>query len=238
MNDIIYKKSIFDSISLMTILFSRIHTKCLEIIANKFFNKKITAPWMHYIEIEMMKTILKNVQPQKCLEWGSGYSTIFFPNFVKKNCEWISLEHNKNWVEKIKNLNKNPSVKIFHMPPNNPDWKKEYADGTYSAFKSYIEFPVKYGQFDFIFIDGRARKDCLIKAAKLIKDEGAVVLHDARRTHYHEPFKLFEHQILFDSDRGLWIGSKGRPIEEILNVDKYKMQWHWHNKIRKMLKGF
>ena len=180
------------------------------------FNKTIAKPWMKYREIEIIEEILKNLQPQKVLEWGAGYSTLYFPKILTENAMWISVEHDKEWAAKIKNANRNRRVEIFQVQPNHFPWTDEFGDGAYSDLTNYVEFPSKFGKFDFILIDGRARKNCVVKAHELAKDEGVVVLHDATREYYHEPFKLYKYQVLFADYRqdgsGLWVGSKGINI--------------------------
>ncbi|MDX1629386.1 MAG: hypothetical protein R3345_11840, partial [Fulvivirga sp.] len=104
----------------------------------------------------------------------------------------------------------------------------------------YIEFPA--GKFDFIFIDGRARKDCVKKAHELITDEGLVVLHDANRTHYHEYFDMFDHHELFDDHHkkygGVWLASRKKEINEFIPVEKHKKVWKRHDMLAKILKPF
>lgn len=95
------------------------------------------------------------------LEVGSGESTIEFAKQVKKV---ISLEHNEKWYRKIsKRLKKFNNVKYTLIKPNKM-WKKYVTDGNYESFKDYIDFlsSLKEEHFDLIFVDGRARKDCLL----------------------------------------------------------------------------
>jgi len=209
-------------------------------ILEKAFNIKKTKPWMKYREIEIIEEILKNLQPQKALEWGSGYSTTYFPKILNENAMWLSVEHDEKWATKVKNVNRNPSVEIFHVHPNHFPWTDKFGDGAYSDLINYVEFPSKFGNFDFILIDGRARKDCLVKAYELVKDNGVVVLHDATREYYHEPFKLYKHQVLFQDYRkdgsGLWVGSKGIDIKVVLDVDKHRKVWQIYDKVGKVLK--
>jgi len=192
-------------------------------------HEEVTKPLMRYREIEIVEEILKNLQPKKCLELGAGYSTLSFPEFLGESAKWISIEHERHWFKKIKDMNRRSNVEIFHIPPNRFPWTDEHKDGDYSDLKDYVEFPSKFGEFDFILVDGRARNDCLIKAYELIKSDGVVVLHDANREYYHEPFKLYKHQILLKDYRkdpgGLWIGSKGREIMDVLDVDKHLKYW-------------
>lgn len=41
-------------------------------------------PMMKYEGIEVIKEIINNLNPKKCLEWGSRYSTLFFPKLLPK----------------------------------------------------------------------------------------------------------------------------------------------------------
>ena len=220
-------------------MFKVLSTLCKEYrdtILERSLHKVIVKPWMRYKEIEIIEEILKNLQPLKCLEWGSGYSTLYFPKFLRKNARWISLEHEKNWASKIRSINQNLNVEIHCILPNILPWTDKHQDGDYSDLKDYIEFPSNFGKFDFILIDGRARKHCLIKAYNLIGNRGVVVLHDANRRYYHEPFKLYKNQVLFEDHRkhegGLWIGSKERKLNTILNVKRHKDLWLKHSKAR------
>ena len=53
-------------------------------------------PWMSKEEINLIEKYLKNTHI--ALEWGSGGSTAHFSKLVK---EWNSLEHNKEWYQKV-----------------------------------------------------------------------------------------------------------------------------------------
>jgi len=200
-------------------------------------HKKIIKPWMRYKEIEIIEEILKNQQPSKCLEWGCGYSTLHFPRFLKKSAKWISVEHEKIWASKIRSMNQNPRVEIYHIQPNNSPWTDKYQDGDYSDLRDYIEFPSKYGKFDFILIDGRARKHCLFKTYNLLENHGVVILHDANRKYYHKSFKPYKNQVLLVDYRkhegGLWVGSKKRNLKKLFDVKRHKSLWLRHNEIKK-----
>ena len=224
-----------DYLFVATNFFFQIYEKCKGKFFQVLFHKKIVRPWMRYQEIAIVSEVLRKLQPRKCLEWGGGISTIFFPKLLDKSAEWIAIEHNEAWMTKINSENKNPNVKIFYIPPNQIPWT---GDGGYDEFKDYIEFPSRFGVFDFILIDGRARKECLLKAYELIENKGMVLLHDANRIYYHEPFGLYEYDVLFSDnnpkeDDGLWLGSKGIDIKEVLRVDKHRKMWQIYNNFKK-----
>jgi hypothetical protein len=101
-------------------------------------------------------------------------------------------------------------IGLVNVRPNSDRWADE--DGSYEDFKDYIEYPSDKGPFDFIFIDGRARRGCLEMSRKLLASGGIVVLHDANRKHYREALVGFPETYAFIDDArpqsgGLWIGS-------------------------------
>jgi SAM-dependent methyltransferase len=207
---------------------------CLLYDIKSLIEEKICArltPLMNYKEIIIVKEVLKNRKPKRCLEWGAGYSTLYFPKYIGKSSKWISIEHDKQWFNKIRQLTaNNDQVSIYYVPPNQWPPTDAHSDGSFSDFQDYIKFPQKFSEkFDFILIDGRARKFCLIKAFNLLRDDGIVILHDANRKYYHKPFKLYDNQILFCDSRtsagGIWIGSKKISLNRILDIEKHRLNW-------------
>ncbi len=184
---------------------------------------------MKYKEVEIIEEILKNLKPRRCLEWGAGYSTLYFPDLLTRDAIWTSIEHEGAWAEKIKDRIKRPGVDVFYIKPNHFPWTDKDNDGSYDDLRDYVNFPDRFGKFDFILVDGRARKECVAKAYKLVADNGVVVIHDANRVYYHEPFKLYKHQAMFrdrhEDGGGLWIGSKNLDIKRVVDVDRHVTLW-------------
>jgi predicted O-methyltransferase YrrM len=198
-------------------------------IDRKIF-RKTSVPWMRHKEIDLLGELIDNLQPRKSFEWGAGFSTIFYPQLLDENSTWHALEHNLEWYNQIKTLNNRSNVKISHVFPDNKDFKD---DGSYEDFKTYINFPKE--TYDFILVDGRARKDCLEKAYQIISDRGIVVLHDANRKKYHEPFKMYKNSFLLTdyhkNGGGLWFGSKNTTLESVIDVQKHLKIWKKHRLI-------
>lgn len=217
-----------------------IYKELRDFLCEKLLCEAVYKPWMKWREIVIIEEILDNLKPQKCLEWGAGYSTLYFPKLLDNNAKWVSIEHEKEWFERIKNLNKNDNVELYLVEPNRYPWSDIYGDGDYLDLKNYVEFPSRFGKFDFILIDGRARKYCLEKAYELLKNSGVVVLHDANRVYYHEPFRLFKHSLLLTDYRkdagGIWIGSKGLKIEKIVDINKHVSVWKIIKRVGKLLR--
>lgn len=196
----------------------------------KLMGCNVIKPLMRDKEIIIIEEVLKNKRPKICLEWGAGYSTLYFSKYLEKDAKWIAVEHDKHWFDKIKRLVRQDSrVSIYYIPPNQSPWTDPYGDGSISDLKDYVTFPEKLNEkIDFILIDGRARKFCLITALKLLKDDGVVILHDANRKYYRSTFRHYKYQVLFEdlryNDGGLWIGSK-LGLDNILNINKHKLNW-------------
>ncbi len=204
-------------------------------ILDSCFNVTTVKPMMKYREIDIVTEIIETLRPQNCLEWGSGYGTMYFTLLLEKDAKWIAVEHNKEWALKVQEMNKRPNVSVFHVEPHAEKWTDPDNDGALSDLKDYIDFPERLGKLDFILVDGRARKECMAKALKLINDNGIVILHDANRGYYHETFELFEHRVFFENYRpnshGLFIGSRGTEIGDVLDVEKHKKLWGFYNGI-------
>ena len=71
-----------------------------DMLYGKITGNVVPKPWMKYREIEIIEEIIKNLKPKKCLEWGAGYSTLYFPRLLDSDAKWISIEHEKEWFEK------------------------------------------------------------------------------------------------------------------------------------------
>ena len=103
----------------------------------------------------------------------------------------------------------------------------------------YVEYPRRLTEskgFDVIIIDGRFRRRCLRVAAEVLAPGGLVLLHDARKTHYHGSLGIYEFGHFFDSGNlagskvkiKTWLGTLDRNrIPDILSISesvKHKRQ--------------
>ena len=117
-------------------------------------------PWMSQEEIALIKKYLK--PEYVSLEWGSGGSTAYFSQYVK---EWHSIEHNKDWYEKV-SQELPDNVTIYYV---GPDYRMNNRHGVSSKwpmnenFRIYANYPEKLNKkFDTVLVDGRARKWCAL----------------------------------------------------------------------------
>jgi len=128
-------------------------------------------PWFTYPSIDFLKEKLKS--SHTVLEFGSGNSTLFFAEVVKRV---VSFEHNTEWYEKL--LPKAPqNVELITASDGS---SKEYLDG----LKNLSE------KFDLVIVDGLFRKACLSESLNLITDNGIIILDDSERNEYIDGIKF------------------------------------------------
>jgi hypothetical protein len=191
--------------------------------------KKLAVPWMKWREIDAIREIIINTRPRNCLEWGAGYSTVYFPEFLSAEASWTSIEHEETWVREVSSRIRRTGIRVHHVPPERYPWTDADDDGTVEDLKSYVGFPSGMQELDFILVDGRARMACMDKATEIVSETGVVVMHDANRTIYRRPFASFPHQAwLLDyrnDSGGLWLGSKARPLNDFLEIDRHRELW-------------
>lgn len=163
-------------------------------------------PWFSYPSIEFIRQIIKPTY--KVLEYGSGYSTLFWKKHAGVVC---SIEHNREWAEKLMALD--PEVKVNVVEKNEPmsqttheylqEFIKEdmqmprtdYPDHDekhglmiqeYIAYAGKI-FDFEKGFFDIVVVDGMARILCGYFAAHYLNDnpDGYIILDNSERWHYN-----------------------------------------------------
>jgi len=135
-------------------------------------------PWLVPKSIIEIENLLSKIISPKVLEFGMGNSTIWFHK--KFDCEIFSIEHDKEWYNKIKESIKNEKVTLVlkeSMPidPLNDLLIVSYAD-------SVDHFSDEY--FDLILIDGRNRVECFEHSERLLKKGGLLVLDNSERHDY------------------------------------------------------
>lgn len=124
-------------------------------------------PMMSKSEIALIDDILDTLKPKFCLEWGGGRSTEYFPKQHPSIKQWVAIEHNGHWVQRVAPTL--PDNAMIIWSPDN-EW--------------YIDCVKHSRVFDFILVDGLMREQCLDMARKILSPDGVVLLHDAGRAEY------------------------------------------------------
>jgi len=124
-------------------------------------------PWFTYSAIDLLKERLNN--NLRLLEFGSGNSTLFFAERTKKI---ISLEHNKDWHQKVfSKLHENVEL-IYTSSATDKDY-----------LQPLVENNLK---FDVIIIDGLFRNECIMSSIHHLSERGVIILDDSERDVYAE----------------------------------------------------
>jgi len=122
-------------------------------------------PWVTYSFIDFIKERLG--KQHTVFEFGSGNSTFFYAKYAGIV---VSVEHDKEWYEKIVKTKPENAEMIFCELIRGGD---------------YCRMPVKLGEkFDIIIVDGRDRVNCCKQAVDALSPNGVVVLDDSEREFY------------------------------------------------------
>lgn len=118
------------------------------------------------------------------LEWGAGGSTTYFGDRVKK---LYSIEHNLDWYNKMRSEIR-PNTTLWYRPISKPlPPVEDYHQSEYQHYKEYLDAIHQIAEpLDVVFVDGRARRLCAIKALSKLKTSGVLIIHDwCNRPPYH-----------------------------------------------------
>lgn len=167
---------------------SKVESPGIELKSNAEYNDnglRSMQEKVNYTEVMMdpleVDIILKAIKGRKsCLEWGSGGSTLNFPQFISGKV--VSIEHDQEWCKTMparlekKNILNVDFYCIKTIGQND-------IEGTYATFKPYIDKinTLNESRWDFVLIDGRARVTASIRILSYIRSESAVIVHDFER---------------------------------------------------------
>ena len=114
-------------------------------------------PWLTADSVRILDGWIS--QNDKILEFGSGQSTTWF---TTKSKHVISIEHDKDWYQKTKNI---PGAKVILCKTK---------DKHLSILKK-----IKNDSIDACLVDGQWRRDCLLEVFSKIKPGGIIILDNA-----------------------------------------------------------
>jgi predicted O-methyltransferase YrrM len=147
-------------------------------------------------EAALIERYLEFHRPRRCLEYGIGYSTVVFSryDFIE---EYIGIDHNAEWIEIVRAEGVPEKVKLFHCPYDEAHGPKVARQCVSDYVGGHAE-----GAFDFIFIDGIHRNQCLEHAPRLLTPRGFVLLHDSARKEHHASIErcFRHHRFLTDGE--------------------------------------
>lgn len=171
-------------------------------------------PWFTYGAIEFLQRVVR--RSDQVFEYGAGYSTLWWQSRVRSV---VSVEHDEAWADRIRpRLAANVRLEVrprnapidkstldkarpFFARPRRLDW--DYADDKTVArgledkgFIAYAELIDRGNdsadKFDFIVIDGMARRLCAFYAVDRVRDDGFIILDNSNRSDYDLAFALLD----------------------------------------------
>lgn len=154
-------------------------------------------PWISFAAISFLEKILN--KDMMVFEYGTGGSTMFFANRVKRV---VSVEHDPAWYRRVlteieKSHVNNCEIKLFEPildsactdkiladPDSYVSGDKNYEGMCFKKYASSIDiYPDDY--FDVILIDGRSRPACYKHAKNKIKSGGFIILDNSETDYYN-----------------------------------------------------
>jgi len=129
-------------------------------------------------ELGIYNRLLRERTPKTCLEWGAGWSTVYFPS--QHGCieRWVAIEHDEGWVRRLQAKGLPEAVDLYHATGDDYVW----APFAYTAERA----------FDWIVVDGVQRGACMLAASKLLAFGGCCLLHDTGRVECARWFEAFD----------------------------------------------
>ncbi|HEY1009815.1 MAG TPA: FkbM family methyltransferase [Daejeonella sp.] len=172
--------SLFDAAKLKALLSFGVKGYLTEIGWFKAFNTHSPVgsdgdpiPWVTYSFIDFIAERIK--KEHTVFEFGSGNSTLYYAKRAKKV---VSVEHDKDWFNKISSGKPANSDMVFCELQTNGDYSK---------------MPASMGQkFDIIIVDGRDRVNCCYHSIPALGETGVVVLDDSERAKYNDARVFFQ----------------------------------------------
>jgi hypothetical protein len=126
-------------------------------------------PWLPYCVIDLLRERL--TAELRVLEFGAGYSTLFF---MKRVAHVTSIEHHHVWLDWIR-ARVQPNVTLVPTASASP---AEYCAPLSTSPES----------FDLILVDGIHRPECFRLALQHLTPTGVIILDDSQRTAYASAF--------------------------------------------------
>ena len=149
-------------------------------------------PWLTTDAITHLKKIMELQKTPKILEFGCGYSTIWFANNYE--CELVSIEHDIKWYNDIfKKIKDNKNVSLILKPSQEISLGSDLLEHSYAPTCDIYEDEY----FDIVLIDGRNRVDCFKHSEKVLKKGGIMILDNSERDEYSYIIKSYSDKITY-----------------------------------------
>lgn len=173
-------------------------------------------PWFTYGAIEFLQRVVR--PGDSVFEYGAGYSTLWWQAHVQRVC---AVEHDLQWSERLRprllphvqlqaigadapvSTQARASLAPFFTRTRRTAWsydaervvRRGLADEPFQAYAHQIVTASGGGDgggFDFVVVDGMARRLCTYAAIQQVKPDGFIVLDNSNRSDYDLAFTLLD----------------------------------------------
>lgn len=144
-------------------------------LGKPYTSKSEEIPWLNYGFFNFISERL--LEDFILFEYGSGASTQYFSKKVKRV---ISVEHDENWYNKVKNEVPENTTLVFEQLETG---------GAYSKLIQRFD-----EEFDVVLVDGRDRINCVKQSVSKLSARGVIILDNSNRERYQGVFSWMEQQ--------------------------------------------
>lgn len=134
-------------------------------------------PW--FTDTFLRELVTWDLKDKWVLEWGSGWSTLWWANHVARV---RSIEHDPVWWELVRAITKDTKFPLWH------DLYIRLTESVYSYQGSSLD-----NLWDIIVIDGKWRVECAVEAMKIVKLGGIIILDNSNYPELAPIHKLLAH---------------------------------------------
>src|SRR4051812_16472073 len=142
---------------------------------------------MYADEKARMLDILTNELPEHAVivEYGCGGSTMMFADHLLPHRQLFSIEHNREWYEKVQAaVNVHPAkdnINLMYYRPDFPADMYQFShphEETPAGLERYLNPAIAWEDVYLVLVDGIARGACLAMLSKRLLTGARVILHD------------------------------------------------------------
>jgi predicted O-methyltransferase YrrM len=165
--------------------------------------KNVTPPWVVQGAIDWL--LSRSYRFERVYEFGAGNSIEFWGTLGR---DAVCIEHDTEWFKKL----------LPKCPDNVQLWRYE------RPYHGHIlTYPDNF--FDFVFVDGRDRVQCMIAATNKVREGGYLMLDNSERPKYAEGIAhLLKHNF---TEVHCW--KDGWQTTLYKKIDRLAGKDRWHN---------
>lgn len=172
------------------------------------------AAYMGPVEWSQLYAVTLALGPRRVVEWGAGGGTRALLRACPEIEQYVSVEHDRAWFERLERAIVDPRLHLQHVPPNLPEPENDPRDRAArerhevwvgrcerepAAMRDYVARPAaSCDGVDLVFVDGRARTFCIVEGFRLLRPGGVLLVHDAQRPEYHAALRNVGHPVFLD----------------------------------------